>query len=374
MLQTCLHAPPHEVHMAHSYSRAHLSDQTLLRNLAARVAEECSSTAEMLADLAEVDGRRLYAPAGYPSMYSYCVEELHLSEQSALKRIRAARATRQFPAILDAVAQGRLHLTALVLLAPYLRPETVDELLAAATHKSAAAIEQLLAQRFPRPDIPTRVQALAPPVLPADTSSQLSSRTVGTPNPESRESPGPPAKVVPLSPQRFYVQLTMDQETHDMMQYAQSLLGHQVRPGDVASVFHRALQALISQLEKTKFAATDQPRKNSRDLRFGRRHIPAAVKRAVGAGFRPLHLHQRCGTALSCPQHARVRSCGPRGARRTGNGGQDPSPVSGPQPIRSGVRLRHRVHEEEAKRGPITSRGQDPGSREYECSRASHGT
>src|SRR5438128_11630628 len=103
-----------------SYSLSHLSDRDLLRNLACLVAQDRNTTAELLAHIAEVDARRLYVPAGFPSMFLYCVHELHLSEDSAYKRIQAARTARQFPAIFDALAQGRLHLTAVNLLAPYL--------------------------------------------------------------------------------------------------------------------------------------------------------------------------------------------------------------------------------------------------------------
>ena len=86
-----------------------------------------------------------------------------MSEDSAFKRIRAARAARDFPVILDAVAEGRLHLSAIVLLAPDLREGMGDELLAAAEHKTKAQVEELLARRFPREDVPTRVTPVPAP-------------------------------------------------------------------------------------------------------------------------------------------------------------------------------------------------------------------
>ena len=86
-----------------SYSLSHLSDQTLLSDLAALVARDRATTAALLAHIAEVDARRLYLPAAYPSLYAYCVGELGLCEQVAFKRIRAARTARQFPAIFPAV-------------------------------------------------------------------------------------------------------------------------------------------------------------------------------------------------------------------------------------------------------------------------------
>jgi hypothetical protein len=128
-----------------NYSLTHVADHTLLQDLKAHLTRERASTAMVLAHLAEVDARKLYLPAAYPSMYAYCVGELRLSEQSAYRRIQAARAARQFPGIFPAVAQGRLHLTAIVVLAPHLTPENAGELLAAAGGKTKAEIEQLLA-------------------------------------------------------------------------------------------------------------------------------------------------------------------------------------------------------------------------------------
>ena len=94
----------------HAYTLTHLSDAILLRDLAALITRDRITTAELLAHIAEVDARRLYVPAGYSSMHAYCVDELRLSEDAAYKRIQAARAARQFPAIFTALAEaGRIH-------------------------------------------------------------------------------------------------------------------------------------------------------------------------------------------------------------------------------------------------------------------------
>jgi 5-methylcytosine-specific restriction endonuclease McrA len=101
-------------------------------------------------------------------------------------------------------------------------------------------------------------------------TEQLSVRTVAAPFPKAR----------PLAPQRFALQLTMDQSTHDKLRYAQSLLGHRVASGDLAQVLDRALDALIAELEKQAFAATDRPQRAARPARSPRT-IPARIKRAV---------------------------------------------------------------------------------------------
>src|SRR5438552_4426853 len=94
-------------------SLSQLSNPDLTHRLAVVVSRERGVTAVVLAYIAEFDSRKLYLPAGHPSMFSYCVAELGYSDDAAYKRIQAARAARQFPAIFAAIADGRLHLTAI---------------------------------------------------------------------------------------------------------------------------------------------------------------------------------------------------------------------------------------------------------------------
>jgi len=87
--------------------------------------------------------------------------------------------------------------------------------------------------------------------------------------------------VKPLAPQRFALQVTIDEELHQDLRYAQELLSHELSPGDVAAVLKMAVKALISQLEKRRFAAADKPRLGQTQRGKTVRHIPAAVRRAV---------------------------------------------------------------------------------------------
>src|SRR5213594_1238225 len=259
------------------YTRSHLSDRSLLDSLASRLRQQRAISAELLADLAEVDARRLYVPAGYPSMFLYCVQELRLSEQAAFHRIRGARTARQYPAVFTALADGHLHLSAVVLLAPYLTAENADELLAAAAHKSKSEIERLLAERFPQPDIPAHVQQLR------ELPPQLSPGIVGPSSPHAPGRVGGSSqrpRVTSLSPQRFGLQLTMSQSTHDKLRHAQELLSHQIPSGNVAEILDRALDALIEKLEKRKCARARRPRPSKRSSN-NPRHIPGHVRRAV---------------------------------------------------------------------------------------------
>src|SRR5262245_57085527 len=118
-----------------SYSLSHLPDSVLLRDLAAMASQDRITTAKLIAYIAEVDVRRLFVEAGHPSMFAYCVDVLHLSEDATAKRIQAARVARRFPVLFAALDDGRLHLTAISLLAPHFTPENVNELIEAATHR-----------------------------------------------------------------------------------------------------------------------------------------------------------------------------------------------------------------------------------------------
>ncbi len=273
------------------FSRAHLSDRALLLQLAAHVRDESRATAELLADLAEVDSRKLYLPAAYPSMYAYCVGEPKLSEDAAYKRIHAARAARSFPAILEAVAEGRLHLSAVVLLAPHLTRDIAGALIAAAGHRTKAAIETLLAGPFPRPDVPTQVQVV-PPTQPSLQLAAGGTNPQRAPEPVRAPESQPLAPItslaavarsrpLPLSPQRFALQLTIGQEAYDDLLAVQALLGSAVPAGDIGAVIGQALKLLRRDLERRRCAATERPRPATRRGSTDPRRTPAAVRREV---------------------------------------------------------------------------------------------
>ncbi len=278
------------------YLLAHLSDAVLLRDLAALVAQDRVTTATLLAHIAEVDARRLYVPTGYASMHAYCVEEMRLSEDAAYKRIQAARAARQYPALFAALADGRLHLAAVCLLAPHLTAENAGALIEAATHRRKSEIEGFLAHRFPPPEVPALVRSHAvrhaglPQLAPGQVGSDSSEWTRTT---DGELAPGQVeegrAKPALPSPERFLLEVTIGKSTREKLRYAQSLLSHAVPTGDVAQVLDRALDALIRIHEKRKLGAiTRRPnprgtatRPSPQGTTVRSRYVPAQVRRAV---------------------------------------------------------------------------------------------
>jgi hypothetical protein len=88
--------------------------------------------------------------------------------------------------------------------------------------------------------------------------------------------------VAPLAPERFKLQLTISRKTRERLEEARDLLAHQVPDGDLAEVVDRALDALVRELHRKKYAETEAPQKPRLvEEKVGARHIPNHVKREV---------------------------------------------------------------------------------------------
>jgi hypothetical protein len=275
-----------------------LSDEQLVAEMKRLAHCERGVTAELIAHLAELDSRRLYLGLGFASLFVYCTGALRLSEHEAYNRIEAARAARRFPPVLDLLREGKLNLTTIRLLAPHLTGGNHEDLLASAYGRSRREVEELLAERFPRPPVPSSIRkvsaahfepatsrsSIAPSV---PTASAIADAQDGSPPPivlapaqANHPSPARRAALVPLASDLYKFTFTAKSDTRQKLQRAQDLLRHQIPNGDVAEIFDRALSSLLEDLERKKLAATDRPRQ-SRGADPGSRHIPAEVRRAV---------------------------------------------------------------------------------------------
>jgi len=244
-------------------------------------AERCG-TVDLLRALIEFDQRRLYLGEGHSSLFAYCTQVLHYAEHAALNRIEVARAARRFPRLLDAIASGTLNLTGCRLLAPHLTGENIDDLLVAAGHKSKRKIEEVIVALRPKPVSAPLVRRLpsplAPglgcrPTLPSETPSAV-------PTPGASSPPPMRPTVVPVTPERYKVQLTITRETRQRLRQVQDLMRHSNPSGDIEKIFERAIELLLTDLQQQRFAASSRPRTGAAVDPRGR-HIPASVRRAV---------------------------------------------------------------------------------------------
>jgi 5-methylcytosine-specific restriction endonuclease McrA len=388
----------------HDYELTHLSNTTLLRSLAALVQDDRRTTAMLLAHIAEVDARQLYREPGCSSMHAYCVDKLRLSDDAAFKRIQAARAARQFPGLFVAIADGRLHLTAVCLLAPHLTSHNAEELIEFATHRRKSDIEAWLVTRFEVvrdagpvrpliraipgvPPAPAQLDgpqlgltavdgelAVALPQVDGDGCGELAPAQVGesavAPAPvgggRSELAPAPvggggglgPAQVGPV-PGRYLLRLAISKSTHDKLRRAQELLSHAVPGGDVAQVLDRALDALIAEVQKKRFGVRKE---HQRAGRRGADHSVAKPKSPSQAKpkenprpQRPRHIPAAIRRAVWERDRAQCTFLSPNGERCEARHFLEfdhVKPIArGGKPTVSGLRLRCQAHNQyEAER------------------------
>src|SRR6188768_1218371 len=275
--------------MGDQYRLGRLGNSELLAGLSELVRQSNVLTAQVLAHLVELEERMLPQELGYGSLFTYCVEVLGMSEGSAGRRVAAAKMCKRFPEAFARVARGELHLCALCALAPHVTPESSTELFEACRGKTRRKIEELLAARFPRPDVreqirrlPARVPATAvasEPSTPLSVAVEAPTETA-TPleitikQPNSALSPvaavpSAPApdprrrarEVEPLSADRFGVHFTADAELRDLIERARALASHKLPNGDLASLMKLMAASFVRQEEKRRFGIGARPRR-----------------------------------------------------------------------------------------------------------------
>ena len=275
-----LHTVMHENILA---AAARLSDDALHARLKSLGGRERDATFELVAYLAELYGRKIHLGDGTGTLYVYCRDTLHLSEDAAYNRAAAARAVRRFPVILDGLADGSLNVTTVKLLRKVLTPENHLALLAEAKHRSNKEVKVIVARLAPQPDVTSSIRKLPPPrtVVPSPVAAPPGQEDASAaPPPVFVPPPVHRPVVAPLTPERYRLQFTVPKETHDRLRRVQDLLRREVPDGDPAAIFDRALILIEREIEKKKLAVTAKPRP-PRGTKVGSRDIPAHVRRAV---------------------------------------------------------------------------------------------
>ena len=311
-----------------------IPDDELLHRLVEILRQSRRVECDLVAHIGEVEERKLYAREASSSMFVYCTYVLHLSEAEAFLRIAVARASRKHPALLEMLADGRLHLTAIAKLAPYLTQENRDVLLERATHRTKCQIEELIAEITPRPDapaavrkLPARKTAAAPAV--SDTVAGLEPHPDGVAalelRPDAVTAPvcelrpdavdaqpatpraPTPAVVEPLAPARYKVQFTAGAELKDKLERLQALMRSRVPDGDLAAIIEDAVTEKLERLEARRFAKVSRPRKGLPEANplASSRYIPAPVRRAVNErdGGRCRYVDSK---GRRCPERGRL--------------------------------------------------------------------
>ena len=267
-----------------------LSDSELLSATRRLVGRSNQLLALLLGHLAEVEARGLHRIRACSSLYTYCIYELRFSEDEAFRRVAAARLVKRFPALLDAIASGELHLTGLLMLGPHLTSENLTEVLARSKHRTKKEIARLVRQLDPLPEVPARIEPLGPaparvvPVTPTFRqfveslcpvrdltagdrprdwvdATEISEGTEHSSECSNDVAPLPaPAR---FEPQRYRVQFTACEEYVKLVEAAQALLSHSAERVPLDELQLRAMRSLVAELERKKRSARTATRANT---------------------------------------------------------------------------------------------------------------
>jgi hypothetical protein len=179
-----------------------LSNEDLWQGLKELSARERVLAADIVASVAETQRRGLHEDHGWRSLFEYCVQSLRWSEATAFRRTRAAWAVLAFPAILEMLYDGRLHIEGVVILYAFLDDTDFPGLLLKAVGKTTKEIEWLVADRRSDPvrrDVMRVVGAAAVPAVPATEVSMATLPLTSGVNEEAR-TPNSAQRGVPTRP------------------------------------------------------------------------------------------------------------------------------------------------------------------------------
>jgi len=223
--------------MNYTHFARKMDDINLIASLKQARSKERAIQCYLLAIIAEVERRMLFAEAGYPSLFQYLVSELGYSEASSLKRIQVARLLTRFPEIFNLLSDGKISMTALMRLAPHLKHSNLHELLSCSLGKSVREVERMIAGMSPQKAKPDQIRVIDQDLL------------------------------------SFH--FAANREFEELLKKAKARLSHKFPEGKLKDIFGEALEALLE--EKPKSKRSTLPRK----LESHSRYIPVAIKEEV---------------------------------------------------------------------------------------------
>ena len=240
-----------------------LSNDELLARLRTHVGRGSVWLVGLLAYLGELDARRLYAEHACTSTWDFCIRKLGMSESEAQRRIAVARVLRAFPLARTYLERGNIHLCAIYSMHKHITKDNHEELLREAAGKTTKEVAAIIARRFPKPDVHSCIEPLAPqPVLPLATdvgAPASSSSPYSTPSVTTMLEMWP--RLEPLSATRYRVALTISHETKEKIERIRELMRHRNPSGDLEKIVDASIDLLLTKLQKERFAKTSRKAK-----------------------------------------------------------------------------------------------------------------
>jgi hypothetical protein len=235
------------------------------------VRAEKRNVAMLIAHIAEMSRRKADLECGYKNIFEYCVRRLNLSEGSVALRLQVANVCRSFPQLLVSLAENGLSLTVAGKLAPHLREDNVEKLLADCAGKTKREVDEYLVALRPKPVFnPSIRKRPSPENEKARPEPQQSSTPCVEQTPSQRPPSYSPNLLEPARRDLFNFRFSADRNFKKKFERLAEVLGVENPQKNMAEVFDKAID--IS-LEKK-----DPEKKLERRLEKKRRQSESAEK------------------------------------------------------------------------------------------------
>jgi hypothetical protein len=203
-----------------------LSDAALIEGFKNLILREKRLGDLILLNLQEMNSRRIYAQLGYGSLFEFLVKYFHLSESSAYQRINAMKLIQCIPEARAALVAGETNLSTMAATQGFIRKLESEK-------KADLSLQE-------KKDIFEAVKG--------KTQKEAQAAFV-TINPMAAL---PANKEKPLTANHTLLQVTVDQETLQLLQEVKSLLSHEIPDGDLGKIFKKISKESLEILKNKK--------------------------------------------------------------------------------------------------------------------------
>ncbi len=201
-----------------------LSDEDVLKQLGSLFQREKHLADAILINLQETYHRRLYAKAGYSSMFEMLVKHFGHSESAAYQRTSALKLIQVVPAAKEALAKGETTMTTM-----------------AETQKFIAKVEK-----------ETSLNAKDKEAIFNQVKGKTRQETLTLFAELHPVAALPETKEKPLTDKHTLLQVTVEHETLELIHELKDLLSHEIPNGDLNLVLKRIAKIGLDNLKKTK--------------------------------------------------------------------------------------------------------------------------
>lgn len=254
-----------------------LTNDELWNETRALAKGERGESARFLIHLAEIKLRDLHVERAYPGLYHFLLS-LGFSEWDARARSLAATAAMKYRSIYGLVASGRVTLTALSIVLPYVTPENHRMLLRKACRRTARELKILVAGLAPNAPKRDTVRVVSAPPPRPELSAQATEPTarpespgtvIGSTFPADSLFPGAPLSRFekrPAGEVRYRLSFDCSAELEAKLQRAKELLSNKYPSMRLEFVLADAVEALLDKIDRERRHARRVARLRLQDL------------------------------------------------------------------------------------------------------------